>query len=145
MSNYSALVDLIIKNEMNGIPVHEIVIELGETPELLLKHADFPMLPLVIKASTIAKICFEHGIATTHIKKIKELLFNPKAIYRSATQQGVIVLTVELKGEHPIIIPVHPNKTIGRNKYNVIASMYAKEGNNPEITWKKSGLLLFST
>lgn len=138
MSNVSTLIDLIIKNEMQGTPTHEFIIELGDTPNTLIKFAQFPELQLAIKASTIAKICFDHGIRTATIKQISDLLAKPKSIYHSATQKGVVVVTFEIKGECPIVIPVHPNKQLGRKHYNLVASMYAKEGQIPKLNGKKT-------
>lgn len=142
MSNLSALIDLIIKNELQGTPTHEFIVELGNTPDSLIQFARFPELQLAIKASTIAKICFDHGISTPTIKRLSELLANPKSIYHSATQKGVVVVTFEIKAGSPIVIPIHPNRPVGRKTYNLVASMYAKEGIEPEIRWEKDGLLI---
>lgn len=95
MSNVSTLIDLIIKNEMQGTPTHEFIIELGDTPNTLIKFAQFPELQLAIKASTIAKICFDRwhkNMAT--IKQISDLLAKPKSIYPiPLLQKGVVVVT----------------------------------------------------
>lgn len=131
---------------MNGLPIHEYVLELGVTPDLLISKAGFEQLELAIKASTIAKICFDHGIPTSMIKRLPDIIQNPKSIYNSATHpDSVVVVTFEIKGnENPVIIPIKRNVSIGRNsKYNLVTSAYGKEGSNPEAKWAKDGLLVW--
>lgn len=140
MSNYSTLVDVLIQNEMKGIQNHERIVELGMTPDLLVRECGFPSIPLAIKASTISKICFDHGIATSIIQRLPEILESPKSIYSSANPSqtdSVVVFTFEVKGGAPIIIPIRKNCLSGRKKYNFVTSMYAKEGVNPEVRWRR--------
>ena len=147
MNNYSSLVDILIQDETIGQPKHERLLDLGATPQYLIDHAGFPNLSIAIKAKVIGKAYFDHGIPTSLIKKLPDILGNPKCLFKSANehqQDSVIVLTFEIKGESPIIVPIKKNVQIGRNQYyNLVTSLYAKEGPNPEQKWKSSKLLLW--
>jgi len=148
------LVDVLIKDEMNGKPQHEKLLILGNTPRQLIQSAGFPELPLAIKAKVISKACFDHGIATSMLKRLPDIIANPKCIFKSANAQqsdSVVVLTLEIKNESPIIIPIIKYQQVGRqsqkagrqNAYNLVTSVYAKEGPNPERKWREQGLLLW--
>ena len=149
LDNYSSLVGVLIKDEMNGNAQHERVLVLGDTPEYLVDKAGFHPLPLAIKASVISKACFDHGVSTSFLKRLPEIIGNPKALYRSASQsESVVVLTLECKGPHPIVIPIRRNARVGRVReanFNLISSVYGKEGPDPGIKWGKLGLLICDT
>jgi hypothetical protein len=146
VSNYSTLVDLVIKNEVQGQPEHERILELGKTPQILIEQCNFPDLTLAIKAKTIGKIYFDHGIPISLIKRLPEIISKPKILFKSANQHqndSVIVLTFEVKNSAPIIIPIRQNQSAGRKKFNFITSTYAKEGPCPESKWRRDGLLIW--
>ena len=148
LNNYSSLVDLLIKDECAGKPQHERLLLLGDTPEYLIQYAGFPQLTIAIKASVISKACFDHGISTSLLKNLPEIITQPKCVFQPVDtvthSDTVVVLTFEVKGSSPIIIPVRQNGQVGRGNYfNLISSVYGKEGENPEVKWKKSGLLLW--
>lgn len=144
MSNYATLVSLLIQGEVKGHAHHERILNLGMTPEVLIKHAGFSQLELIIKASTISKIHFDHGIKESLIKELPEILQNPKAIYSSATHPGnAVVVTFEQHLSAPVIAIARKNMQVGRITYNGVVSMYAKEGPSPERKWEKDGLLLW--
>lgn len=128
-------------------PKKEVVLILGDTPQYLVDHANFPELPIVITGSVIEKACFDHGIPTSLLKRLPSILDNPKGLFKSASVHAAgsaVVLTIEIHQSSPIIIPIHPNKQMGRGKfYNVVASVYAKEGPNPADKWSREGLLLW--
>lgn len=148
LSNYATLVDVLIHNEMKGISNHERIVDLGDTPQLLIDTCGFPALPLAIKASTISKICFDHGISTAVIKRLPDIISSPKCLFQSANKQhtdSVVVLTFEIKGGSPIIVPIRQNMKAGRKSYNFVTSMYAKEGPNPEVKWRKDNLLIWES
>lgn len=148
MSNFAQAVDLLIKAEMEGTARHEPLLELGPTPEYLVREANFGELDLVVTGKVISKACFDHGIPTSILKRLPEIIKDPKSLYRSAHQDlsSVIVVTLELHREqYPIIIPIHPNKKMGRLRLcNVVASMYGKEGPDPEHKWREQGLHLWT-
>jgi hypothetical protein len=148
MDNYRNLVKVIIQDEMAGQPKHEQVLILGDTPDYLIDQAGFPELPLAIKGATISKACFEHGIATSLLQRLPSIIDRPKSIYRPAngkTPDSIVLLTFEIKGDNtPIIVPIRMNQQIGRGKhFNVVTSVYGKEGPPPDVKWKKAGLLIW--
>ncbi len=147
MNNYSTSVELIIKSELNGKPTHEFVLLLGKTPDYLIRHVQFPDLPLVIKASVISKACFDHAIATTFLKRLPEIISNPKSVFKSANisnKESVVVVTFELKGQSPIIIPIRKQQQIGRyGLFNTVNSVYAKDGPDPINRWINDGLFIW--
>lgn len=146
MDNYSSLIDLIIQDELDGNPSHERTIILGRTPTYLIDHAGFPELELAISAKVVAKAAFDHGIRKSFLKRLPGILEDPKTIFRSANPQltdSVVVVTLEVKNNAPIIVPIRQNQMVGRSStFNLVTSIYAKEGPDPEIKWQKSGLLI---
>jgi hypothetical protein len=148
MSNFSMAVDAIIKSESEGISRDELVLDLGMTPDYLQEYANFPSLPLVITGSVINKACFDHGIKTSQLKRLPEIIHEPRSLFSSASQHAadsVVVVTLEVhKVTFPVVIPIKPNKKMGRSGFrNVITSMYGKEGKDPELKWQQQGLLLW--
>ena len=98
-----------------GAHQHELVLELGPTPDLLVHEAGFPKLELVVKYRAINKMCFDHGLGTSIIQDIPTLIANPKGLYRSATHgNSAVVLTFELHRGFPVVMAVQANKSIGR-------------------------------
>lgn len=133
---------------MQGNPNHEQVLFLGTTPQYLVGHAGFDELPLIIKGKTISKICFDHGVQTSVIKRLPEIIHKPKSVFAPALEvhrDSVVVLTFELHRGSPIIIPVKKNVKVGRSKtdYNVVTSAYAKEGGDIERRWRDEKLLIW--
>ncbi len=53
---------------MNGNPRHEIVLDLGSTPKLLVEHAGFSDLKLLMTGAVVGKACFDHAISTSILK-----------------------------------------------------------------------------
>jgi Phage MuF-C-terminal domain len=143
-TNYETLVDLVILAEKEGKPRHELVLSVGLTPEILVELG-FDALALVVKAKTIGKIFFEHGLTQRQIEGIPAMLAEPQAIYRSDTHPtNMVVLTYELKAGAPIIIPIARDRQIGRGPLvNEVVSMYAKTGPDPTRRWRNQGLLLW--
>ena len=143
-TNFETLVDLVICSDKEGRPRHELVLNVGPTPESLVRLG-FNALALVVKAKTIGKMFFDHGLTQGHIEKIPAMLEGPQAIYRSDTHPtNMVVLTYELKAGSPIIIPVARDRQIGRGPLvNEIVSMYAKTEPNPFRRWREQGLLLW--
>lgn len=143
LSNFKTLVNLVLAAEMQGLARPELILEVGPTPQLLLDNG-FPPLPLIVKATTIGKIAFDHGITTSIIERIPKLIAAPSHLFRSATGLGgAVLVTIENKNGAPIIIALHPSKRVGRRVVNEVASMYAKEGPDPISKWSRQGLLLW--
>ena len=119
-----------------------MVLSLGETQEYLVRHG-FPKLALRIKGATLAKAHFEHGITRSVLERLGDILTNPKALYRSATVMGTaVVITYEQKNGGPILVPIHADRAVGRERANIVASVYNKEA-TIEARWQAQGLLLW--
>jgi len=147
MNNFSSLVDILIKDETQGISHHEKVLILGHTPENLIKYASFDKLPLIVTGKVISKAVFDHAISTSILKRLPKIISEPKSIYKSANEHqsdSVVVLTLETQRGYPIVIPIIKNKLVGRSTVNMVTSVYAKEGVDPELRWRSKGLLLWS-
>lgn len=148
-SNFKTLIGVIIQAEMEGKPRHELLLELGPTPQHIIQSGgvNFEGLDLVIKAKTVGKMHFDHAVPRGVIERLPEILDTPKAIYHSASGavgSAVVVMTFETQRGYPLIVPIHAKKPIGRNRFcNEVTSMYAKEGPNPEEKWVKAGLLIW--
>lgn len=147
MDNSSSLIDLLIKDEVRGTPRHEILVILGPTPQLLQQHAGFPDIEMAITGKVISKACFDHGINTSVLKRLEDIINTPKAVYRPADPSktdSIVVLTYEIQGHAPVIIPIRQSQRVGRNGvYNLVTSIYGKEGPDPETKWDKDGLTLW--
>ncbi|HCF3841183.1 TPA: hypothetical protein NID17_005863 [Pseudomonas aeruginosa] len=149
--NFKTLVGVVLQAESSGKPRHELLLELGETPASIIAAGGeiYSGLDLVLKGKTVGKMHFDHGIPRGVIERLPLILSAPKAIYRSANQAvqgggGVVVMTFETHLGYPLIVPVHARKQIGRDRFcNEVASMYPKEGPDPEAKWKAAGLLLW--
>ena len=145
MDNFSTLIELLIKEEMEGRPSHERVVILGDTPRYLREKAGFPDLKIAMTGKVVSKACFDHGIPTSMLKRLPKIIESPKSLFHSANVQmtdSVVVITLEFKQAGPIIIPMRREVLVGRQKYNVVSSIYAKEGPDPAIKWKGQGLLI---
>ena len=108
----------------------------------------FPEMKLGISGKVVSKACFDHGIAKSLLKRLPEVISNPKALYHPANPNridSVVVMTFETKQGVPIIVPIRKRQRRGRiGQYNLVASIYAKEGPNPETKWREQGLLIKS-
>lgn len=146
-TNFKTLVGVIIQAEVDGNPRHELVLELGETPAYIIQNcAGFTQLDLVMKARNIGKMFFDHGMKKGVIERLPDILAKPKAVYKSASPQvkdASVIMTYETHNGFPIIVALHPGKMVGRRIVNEVASMYFKEGPNPEMKWRSAGLLLW--
>lgn len=143
-SNYHTLVEVVIKAELAGTRRHELVLMVCATPKSRL-DIGFQPLPLAVKAKTVGKMHFDHGMTQRHIQQLPQLLSSPSALYASASRPGsVVVLTYELKAGKPIIVPVARDRQFGRDTLaNEISSMYAKDGPDVIGRWRRDGLLLW--
>lgn len=150
--NYKAALDLLIKSMMNDYEGnktanHAVRLTLGPTPQVLIDQG-FPELPLGIDGSVVDKAFFDHGIPKSMLGRLYTLIATPKAIYRAHQgNPGSVVVTYEMKGASPIVVPIHPNKQKARNVFfNMVASVYGKtsnDGQSIEVRWRNEGLLLW--
>lgn len=125
---------------------HQIVLPIGATPPVLL-NVGLPDLQLAISGKVIDKVIFDHGIPKGMLARIYALLESPKSIYKGHLENpGAVVVTYEVKNMAPIIIAIHPDRQMGRARFNKVASMYAKStkpGVSNEDRWTREGLLLW--
>lgn len=125
-TNFKAAVQLILQASAEGKPKHEVVLNLGATPQFLIDHG-FPELPLSIKGGTIDKAHFDHGITRGVLERLADIITTPKALYKSATvqQSAAVVITFEMKAGSPILIPIHANRPVGRTFANLGVSSFS--------------------
>ena len=143
-SNYETLLDLIIKAEVEGKPKHELILDICDTPDCLLA-AGLEQRRIVLPARVVGKIYFDHGITKGVIQRLPDLICNARAVFSSSTTTGnVVVLTLENKGVDPIIVAIQKDWDYGRTMAHKVASMYGKQGPDPEKKWTAEGLLLWS-
>lgn len=125
---------------------HQVILPIGPTPQVLL-DLGMPALQLAIVGKVVDKVFFEHGIPKGTLERIYTLLASPRAIFKGHQgNPGSAIITFEVKNSAPIIIAIHPDKQMGRVRYNNVASMYAKStgnGENIEERWTREGLLLW--
>ena len=147
-TNYKALLGLMLKSmaetyEQSQPKNHQIILTIGATPAILTSLG-MQKLPIAMTGKVVDKSYFDHGVTKATLEKIYPLIAQPKAIYQSTTI-GQVVLTYELKNTQPLIVAMHPNKQLGgrSNFYNVVSSIYYKEGETPELKWVKQGLLMW--
>lgn len=140
---YRVLIQAVLKACQDGKPQHELLVPICDTPQYLIDYG-FPALPIVISGKTVDKVHFDHGITKGVLERLPSLLDQPKAVFKSATQaQSAVVLTFEMKGSNNILVPIHSNKEIGRQKFfNVVASIYDKDA-AMEARWRREGLLIW--
>lgn len=141
--NFQTSIQLIIAASASGTPHHETILSLGDTPQYLIDNG-FPALQLVVKGRTIDKAHYDHGITKNMLERLGDIINHPKALYRLVTIRGsAVVITFETKNGSPILVPLHPQKPIGRSLYaNEVASSYYKEP-AIEARWQEKGLLLW--
>ena len=146
--NYKTALQLMLKSmieayEENQSRNHQLVLIPGQTPEILINYG-FKPLSISITGKVIDKTFFDHGVTRTQLERIYKILESPKSIYRSNNNDvpnGSVLISYETnKNSLPLIIAIHPNKQIGRQIYNNIASIYFKDG-DAETRWKKMNLL----
>jgi len=143
--NYKAALQLILKACQDGKPQHEAVLVVCDVSPQYLVDAGFPQLRIAIKGRTVDKAHFDHGVTKGILERLGDMIHHPRALYRSASHpDSAVVVSFELKGSSPLLVPLHRDQQIGRSdRYNTVASVYAKEA-AIEARWQAKGLLLWS-
>jgi hypothetical protein len=144
--NYRELLGVVMRANLAGHAEHMRLVTVGKTPPVLLTLPGLaiPQLPLVVTGKVIDKVHFDHGITQPMLERLYDTIASPKAIYRSETAGGAVIVTFEIRPvDLPVVVALHPGRLIGRRAYNVIASIYAKNFAGIECAWKQRGLLLW--
>lgn len=98
---------------------------------------------LLPKGKKLLGIDGKHGIQATELKGLLVGIQQPIAVFKSATDGGIVLITELKRGDSPIIVPIH----LTRNKdgdfqiVNFVASTYEKERTSIN-KWVEKGLLL---
>lgn len=143
---YRDILSVVMQANMTGNAEHSRLVVVGQTPALLLALPGIAIsqLPLVMTGKVIDKVHFDHGITRPMLERLYDSIASPKAIYRSETAGGAVIVTFESRPiDLPVVVALHPGRLMGRRPCNVIASVYAKNFTGIEDAWKKRGLLLW--
>ncbi|HIG8913363.1 TPA: LPD38 domain-containing protein, partial [Escherichia coli] len=120
---------------------------IGRTPPVL-RHLGAPDLSLVISRDTVRKATngVKHVVPMDVIERLPELMHDPDAIYRSATERNAVVMLLDAvdKNGDPVVSAVHMKATDKRIEINKVASVYGtKGGMNKANSLDKAGLTLY--
>ncbi|WP_225379683.1 LPD38 domain-containing protein [Escherichia coli] len=119
---------------------------IGRTPPVL-RHLGAPDLPLVISRDTVRKATngVKHVVPMDVIERLPELMHNPDAIYRSATERNAVVMLLDAvdKNGDPVVSAVHMKATDKRLEINKVASVYGTENGKKQKSMEMAGLTLY--
>lgn len=119
---------------------------IGRTPPVL-RHLGAPDLPLVIYRDTVRKATngVKHVVPMDVIERLPELMHNPDAIYRSATERNAVVMLLDAvdKNGDPVVSAVHMKATDKRLEINKVASVYGTENGKKLKSMEMAGLTLY--
>ncbi|EEU9639582.1 hypothetical protein EZF20_004621, partial [Escherichia coli] len=119
---------------------------IGRTPPVL-RHLGAPDLPLVISRDTVRKATngVKHVVPMDVIERLPELMHNPDAIYRSATERNAVVMLLDAvdKNGDPVVSAVHMKATDKRLEINKVASVYGTENGKKLKSMEMAGLTLY--
>lgn len=98
---------------------------------------------LLPKGKKLLGIDGKHGLKASELEGLLVGIQQPIAVFKSATDGGIVLITELKRGDSPIIVPIH----LTRNKdgdfqiVNFVASIYEKERTSIN-KWVEKGLLL---
>ncbi|WP_079907845.1 LPD38 domain-containing protein [Salmonella enterica] len=132
---------------MKSLRSGNMTVDIGRTPPVL-RHIGAPDLPLVISRDTVRKATngVKHDVPMEVIEQLPELMHNPEAIYRSATESNAVVMLLDAvdKNGDPVVSAVHMNATQKRIEINRVASVYGTKGGMSKAnSMDKAGLALY--
>ncbi|MCD4015592.1 hypothetical protein KX460_26350, partial [Escherichia coli] len=115
---------------------------IGRTPPVL-RHLGAPDLPLVISRDTTNGV--KHVVPMDVIERLPELMHDPDAIYRSATERNAVVMLLDAvdKNGDPVVSAVHMKATGKRLEINKVASVYGTENGKKLKSMEMAGLTLY--
>lgn len=149
LARYRSVIDSVFSGDYPS----ESVIQMGETPEILLQYGA-SQHPLTLTQNTAYKIAYpqgyfggKHNMGMSVLKQLPYQIADPVAILKSTSQpDSLIVLTKWKDGNTDVIVPIHLNKHGVIEPENRIASVYGKGHidsiigkNNENILYTKSG------
>lgn len=132
---------------MKSLRSTDLTVNIGRTPPVL-RHLGAPDLPLVISRDTVRKATngVKHVVPMDVIERLPELMHDPDAIYRSATERNAVVMLLDAmdKNGDPVVSAVHMKAVRSRLEINKVASVYGTEGGmNKANSLDKAGLTLY--
>ena len=145
-TNYETVINLIAQIINDGKQVNEHPVEIGITPTVIVKNTHFNQLPLMMYGKAFNKVIYDHGITTSILHRLYNILENPQAIYSSdSTVQlkgSIVVVTRELFKKDHLIVAIQPDINVGHKTVNRIASIYGKP-NGVILGWDDKGLKIY--
>ncbi|EOZ8196613.1 LPD38 domain-containing protein [Escherichia coli] len=132
---------------MKSLRTTDLTVNIGRTPPVL-RHLGAPDLPLVISRDTVRKATngVKHVVPMDVIERLPELMHDPDAIYRSATERNAVVMLLDAmdKNGDPVVLAVHMKAVRSRLEINKVASVYGTEGGMNKVnSLDKAGLTLY--
>ncbi|EFE1844489.1 hypothetical protein CJ309_004744 [Escherichia coli] len=132
---------------MKSLRTTDLTVNIGRTPPVL-RHLGAPDLPLVISRDTVRKATngVKHVVPMDVIERLPELMHDPEAIYRSATERNAVVMLLDAvdKNGDPVVSAVHMKAVRSRLEINKVASVYGTEGGMSKAnSLDKAGLTLY--
>lgn len=98
---------------------------------------------LLPKGKKLLGIDGKHGLKASELEGLLVGIQQPIAVFKSATDGGIVLITELKQGDSPIIVPIHltRNKDGDFQVVNFVASTYEKERTSIN-KWVEKGLLL---
>lgn len=131
---------------MKSLRSTDLTVNIGRTPPVL-HHLGAPDLPLVISRDTVRKATngVKHVVPMDVIERLPELMHDPDAIYRSATERNAVVMLLDAvdKNGDPVVSAVHMKATQKLLEVNRIASVYGTENGKKLRSMEMAGLTLY--
>ncbi|EPU8675684.1 LPD38 domain-containing protein [Escherichia coli] len=131
---------------MNSLRSTDLTVNIGRTPPVL-RHLGAPDLPLVISRDTVRKATngVKHVVPMDVIERLPELMHDPDAIYRSATERNAVVMLLDAvdKNGDPVVSAVHMKAVRSRLEINKVASVYGTENGKKLKSMEMTGLTLY--
>ncbi|EON2187398.1 LPD38 domain-containing protein [Escherichia coli] len=131
---------------MKSLRSTDLTVNIGRTLPVL-RHLGAPDLPLVISRDTVRKATngVKHVVPMDVIERLPELMHDPDAIYRSATERNAVVMLLDAvdKNGDPVVSAVHMKAVRSRLEINKVASVYGTENGKKLKSMEMTGLTLY--
>ncbi|EHM9029709.1 hypothetical protein O9L15_003838 [Escherichia coli] len=131
---------------MKSLRSTDLTVNIGRTLPVL-RHLGAPDLPLVISRDTVRKATngVKHVVPMDVIERLPELMHDPDAIYRSATERNAVVMLLDAvdKNGDPVVSAVHMKAVRSRLEINKVASVYGTENGKKLKSMEMTDLTLY--